>query len=329
MTRRLIIFILAVILATPLPAQAQAAERDWVTHQWDAMGTRATLTFWPPQKTRADVLIQSVEEEFERINQRFSPWIENSELSQVNRLAYQQAVTVSEEFAAVLERGQHYYQITEQAFDVTFAGVGDLYDYRQGKAPDSKALEQNRGGIGMHNVQFKDSQVRFLHPDTRIDFGGIAKGHAIDQAITLLRAAGVEHAWLGLGGDSRLLGDRRGRLWQVGIRHPRNPDETALMLPAADIAISTSGDYERYFIDGDGQRLHHILDPASGRPARGLVSVTVMTSRGMDADALSTGLFVMGPKEGMALANRLEGVSAIMIDEGGQVSYSRDLMPPD
>lgn len=328
---RVPVFLVAALAASLLPAQAsaQVPAQDWVTDQWDVMGTRATLTLWPPADGNAETLVDLVRDEFEHINRRFSPWLEESELSRLNRLGHREPVQVSDEFIELLEHARRYHALTDGAFDITFASVGRLYDYRAGQAPDSERLQQTSSGIGMEHVVWRKNHVRLSHPQTRLDFGGIAKGHAIDRAIMLLRDAGVEHAWLSLGGDSYVLGDRRGRLWQVGIRHPRNPEGTALTLPAEDIAISTSGDYERFFIDEDGNRVHHILDPGSGRPAGELVSVTVMTQRGVDADALSTGLFVMGIERGMALANTLEDVSVIMIGKDGEVRYSDDLLSSD
>jgi thiamine biosynthesis lipoprotein len=171
-------------------------------------------------------------------------------------------------------------------------------------------------------------RVRFSEPGMRIDLGGIAKGHAIDRCIALLRERGIKHAWMSLGGDSYVLGDRGGRPWHVGIRHPRSREDVALTLPVADVAVSTSGDYERFFIR-DGERIHHIINPGTGRSAGELASTTVIAERGVDADALSTSLFVMGIEAGMALANELEDVSAIMIGLDGRVHYSDDLSSGD
>jgi thiamine biosynthesis lipoprotein len=158
----------------------------------------------------------------------------------------------------------------------------------------------------------------------QIDLGGIAKGYAIDRAVAILQSHHIDNAYLSLGGDSYVLGQRNDRLWQVGIRHPRDSKAVAITLPLTDIAVSTSGDYERFFVR-DGEHIHHILNPRTGKPAGEVMSVTVLAQRGIDADALSTTIFVMGVEQGLALANRLPDVSAIIIDRRGKVHYSEDL----
>lgn len=308
------------------------AYSEWVSTQWDVMGTRATLEFWrdtpPTGASSEDPLVRAVQAEFQRLNDLLSPWQESSELARVNAQAAQQPVTISAEFMQLLKRSEHYFRLTDGAFDISFASAGVLYDYRAGKAPDGAQLAEARALIGFRYIRLDGNRVSFTREGVRIDLGGIAKGYAIDQAVALLRTHGIHHAYISLGGDSYVLGDRRGRDWQVGIRHPRNGDAVAMRLPLSDTAVSTSGDYERFFIR-DGQRIHHIINPGTGRSSEGLVSVTVLAPAGIDADALSTSVFVMGKENGLALVNRLENVSAIVIDANGQVAYSNDLVSPE
>lgn len=288
------------------------------------MGTRAQVEYLAVDQGDP---VPALKAELERINLLLSPWVEDSQLARVNREAADRPVTISPEFHQLLEKAAHFHELSGGAFDITFASAGHLYDYRNGEAPDADTLEDATRRIDQNDLMLlPDHRVRFQRQGMRIDLGGIAKGHAIDRCITLLRERGIEHAWMSLGGDSYVLGDRGGRPWQVGIRHPRSREEVALSLPVSDVAVSTSGDYERFFIL-DGKRVHHIIDPGSGKSAGELASVTVITDRGVDADALSTSLFVMGREKGLALANRLPGVSAIMIDLDGRVHYSADLSP--
>ncbi|MEM1434732.1 MAG: FAD:protein FMN transferase, partial [Pseudomonadota bacterium] len=177
------------------------------------------------------------------------------------------------------------------------------------------------------HIEIDGSRVRYRHPATYVDLGGIAKGFAVDRAIALLEARGITEAAVSAGGDSRILGDRRGQPWVVGVRHPRRAGEYALKLPLADTAVSTSGDYERFF-ERDGERVHHILDPSSGRSARGALSVTIVGSETLLTDALSTSVFVLGARSGIDLIDRLPGVDAIVIDAEGRVHYSAGLMDP-
>lgn len=310
---------------------------QWLQAEWDVMGTRATLELWlEPADGHANVqgdafkhpAVRAVRAEFERLNQLLSPWIVDSELALVNANAANKNVAISSEFKSLLQRSRWYFDKTQGAFDITFASAGNLYDYRKGVQPDKAALESVAPAIGLDQVSVNNEGVTFSDAATRIDLGGIAKGYAIDQAIALLKTFSIKHAYIGLGGDSYVLGDRKGRPWQVGIRHPRDDNAVALTLPVRDIAISTSGDYERYFIRG-GERIHHIINPNTGRSSSLLVSVTVLAEKGIDADALSTSVFVMGPEKGLALINNLDGVSAILITPQGDVLYSDDLISAD
>jgi thiamine biosynthesis lipoprotein len=313
--------LLALLLCLPLPVQAQ-----WHSDSWDSMGTRATLEFWQQsgQSNQSEKIIAAIHTEFNRIEQRFSPWIESSELSSFNRLPADQHMSASDELQFLLARAQHYSNISGGAFDITFAGAGQLYDYRAAQAPNDAEL--GKTVIGMQHIKLKSTgSLSKDNAAVRIDLGGIAKGYAIDRAIAILRNHNIDSAYLSLGGDSYVLGQRGGRLWQVGIRHPRDNQAIAITLPLTDTAVSTSGDYERFFLR-DGEHIHHILNPRTGKPAGEVMSVTVLTERGIDADALSTTLFVMGIEKGLALANSLNNVSAIIIDRSGKVHYSDDLI---
>ncbi|MCG8392239.1 MAG: FAD:protein FMN transferase [Pseudomonadales bacterium] len=317
----------SVLLATFFLLLSLPLHADWQQHDWDVMGTRASVTLWSEQD--ATPLFHKLEQEMERLNRLLSPWVESSELARLNREAHHSPQPVSAEFYHLLEQSLAYYQLTDGAFDITFASAGHLYDYREGKAPDAKTLEDATRHIGANRIELlPDNRVRFSDTGTRIDLGGIAKGYAIDRGIALLKDNGIEHAWLSLGGDSYVLGDHRGRPWEVGIQHPRNRQDIAMRLPMADLAMSTSGDYQRYFIQ-DGRRIHHILSPTTGKSVDGLASVTVLCDNSIDADALSTSVFVLGVEKGLALINRLPDTSAIIIDRDGNVFYSEDLTAPE
>jgi thiamine biosynthesis lipoprotein len=163
----------------------------------------------------------------------------------------------------------------------------------------------------------------------RLDLGGIAKGYAVDRGIDILKSFGIRHARLSAGGDMRLLGDKQGKPWIVGVRDPRSEDRNALVMPLSDVAVSTSGDYERFFFDDAGKRVHHILSPATGKPAKGVQSVTILGPDALTTDGLSTAVFVLGSAKGLELINRLDGIDAVIIDELRQVHYSDGLMPPE
>ena len=158
----------------------------------------------------------------------------------------------------------------------------------------------------------------------RIDLGGIAKGYAVDNCIAILQGLGIRNALVTAGGDSRLIGDRWGRPWTIGIRDPRRENGVIALLPLVDVAVSTSGDYERYF-EENGIRYHHIIDPKSGDSARELQSVTIIGPDATTTDALSTSVFVLGLAKGLELVNRLPNIDAILVDSAGSMHYSEGL----
>jgi len=149
----------------------------------------------------------------------------------------------------------------------------------------------------------------------------------VDRGIELLKARGFGHAMVNSGGDTRVMGDREGKPWMIGIRHPDRKDEVVLRMPLEDAAFSTSGDYERFFEEG-GVRYHHILDPKTGRSPHAVRSVTIIASNATRTDGLSKTVFILGPEKGLAFINSLPDADAIVIAADGKVSYSKGLQPP-
>ena len=203
-------------------------------------------------------------------------------------------------------------------------------NFREHQRPDDATVKSELEKIDFRYIQLDDATrtVRFAREGVRINLGGIAKGYVVEQGIRILRTKGIENAIVTAGGDSRLLGDRRGRPWMVGIRDPRKDGEVAISVPLQDEAISTSGDYERYF-DEDGVRYHHIIHPGSGTPASGVHSATVFGPDAVTTDALSTSVFVMGVDKGLRMIASLADYESIVIDAKGQVFFSDGLQQPD
>ncbi len=304
---------------------SHAALAQWHRQAFHTLGTQAYIEFWAEQQD-AQKLIADVQAEFERINQLMSPYISSSELSILNRQAATAPVQVSAELYQLLRQAREVSVLSNGAFDITFASVGFYYDYRAGKRPDSAVLQSSRQYVNYQSVELlAGNKVRFAQPGVKIDLGGIAKGYAVEQAMAIIAATGIQHAQLTAGGDSRLLGDKRGKPWLVGIKHPRQDDKYAARLPLENTAVSTSGDYERYFIE-DGVRYHHILDPKTGLSATGLLSVTVIGADSSRTDALSTTLFVLGLQQGMQLIEKIAGYEAIFIDAEHKLYFSSGLV---
>jgi len=172
----------------------------------------------------------------------------------------------------------------------------------------------------------KTGTVRYSQPGVRIDLGGIAKGYAVDCGIRILQRHGIRHALVQAGGDSRIIGDRFGKPWIVGIRHPDRKEEIIARLPLVDTAISTSGDYERYF-DENGTRYHHIIDPHTGHSASQVRSATILASSATRSDGLSKTAFVLGAEAALKIYERLGDVEAILVRPDGKVLYTKGLEP--
>jgi thiamine biosynthesis lipoprotein len=315
--------LLAVLL---FPALARA---EWHYREEAIMGTRVAVELWSEDAALAQRAMDEVIAEMRRTDELMSTYKPESQLSQVNAHAHERPVQVDADIVEVVARALEMSRLSGGAFDITYASVGYLYDFRAHQRPSDQQITAALPGVDYRQVQVdRDARtIRFLRPGVRIDLGGIAKGYAVDRSIERLRGLGIEHAMVNAGGDTRLLGDRRGKPWVVGIRDPRNEGRMVTRLPLEEEAISTSGDYERYF-EEDGVRYHHILVPGTGRSARGVRSATVIGADATLTDALSTTVFVLGVEHGMQLIAQLPGVEAVVVDDQGRIYYSDGLAQP-
>lgn len=320
--------LLRVLPLLPVLLGAASAHAEWHAREEAIMGTRVAVELWADDVALAARAMQAVIDEMHRTDRLMSTYKPESQLSQVNAHAHERPVRVDADILDVVERGLEMSRLSGGAFDITYASVGYLYDYRAHQRPSEAQIADALPGVDWRQVQVDRAAgtIRFLRPGVRIDLGGIAKGYAVDRSVERLRALGIRHAMVNAGGDTRLLGDRRGKPWVVGIRDPRNEGRMVTRLPLADEAISTSGDYERYF-EEDGVRYHHILEPGTGRPAREVRSATVLGADATLTDALSTAVFVLGVARGMELIARLPGVEAVVVDAEGRIFYSDGLAP--
>ena len=319
-------FFLAVTL---LLATIGSARADWHAREEPIMGTRIAVEVWHADAAAAEAAIDAVIAEMHRIDSLMSTYKPESQVSQVNREAAAGPVKVDPELARLVARALEFSRMSGGAFDITYASVGYLYDYRAGKHPTDAEIAAALPAINWRHVvvDLSGSTIRFLEPGVRIDLGGIAKGHAVDSCIALLEARGISNATVTAGGDSRILGDRRGRPWIVGIRHPDDRERVIARIPLEDAAISTSGDYERFF-DEDGVRYHHIIDPKTGKSPHGVRSVTIIAPTSTLAEGLTKSVFILGPERGMALVAGQADVDAVVVTAEGKVLYSSGLAAP-
>ncbi len=311
-------------------AVALPARGEWYGDQGDVMGTRVSVDVWHQDPAEGRSAVAAVMAEYRRIDELMSTYKPSSEMSAINAGAAHGPMSIGAELFKLIEQALELSRITDGAFDITYESVGYLYDFRQRRRPGSDAINARLAAIDYRHVKLDSAAgtIRFAHPDVRLNLGGIAKGYAVERGAQIVASRGVRHALLNAGGDTRVLGDRRGQPWMVGVRAPRDGQRMLTRLPLVDEAISTSGDYERFF-EEDGRRYHHIINPASGAPTQGIQSVTVIGPDATMTDALSTSVFVMGLEAGMALLGRLPDYEGVVIDERGRLYYSAGLAAPD
>jgi FAD:protein FMN transferase len=305
------------------------ARAEWITQSENIMGTRCSVELWSEDRAKGEAAIASVFADMHRIDRLMSTWKEDTEISLVNREAGKHPVKVSQELFQLLQVSVEYSELSHGAFDITYASVGYLYDFKKGVHPDSKAIDAALPGINYRHMKLdpQATTVFFTRPGMRIDLGGIAKGYSVDRGIEILQKQGITRAMVNAGGDTRIIGDRFGKPWVVGVRDPDHEGKVFLRLPLTDAAFSTSGDYERYF-DEDGKRFHHIIDPKTGDSARKCRSVTVISGTATRTDGLTKSVFIMGPEEGIKFINTLPDVDAVAVAPDGKVYYSKGLAPP-
>ena len=321
----------AALVLMSLPAVA-----GWHGDTQNIMGTVVNVSLWLDDDIKAEEAVAAVMADMRRIDEQYSPFKPTSELSRVNDLAPKASAAhplpISAELVSIIQKADHYSRLSNGAFDITFASLARYYDYRKGLKPTDAQFKELLPQINYTFIHLdaKANTVYFDHPKVYIDLGGIAKGFAVDRGAEILQKYGVVHANISAGGDSRVMGDKFGKPWLVGIRNPRAQDKNAvaITLPLENCAISTSGDYERFFIDKDGQRVHHIVNPRTGKSPHGIMSVSVIGPQGFDTDPLTKTIFIMGPEKGLALINSLPGFDAVVITEAGKVLYSQGLTPP-
>jgi thiamine biosynthesis lipoprotein len=311
---------------TPASFPLIAEQGSWFSRDETIMGTAIRVELWSQERAAAEAAMNAVMEQMHQVDRTMSPHKPESELSRINRDAAVKAVPLSAEMYGLLQRSLEFSRLSDGAFDITFASAGHLYDYRERVRPSAEALAEARGAIGYEGLLLDPHSrtVRFARPGMRIDLGGFAKGYAVDRGAAILRSRGVRNAIVTAGGDSHIVGDRRGRPWTIGVRDPRRPGELAAVLPLVDVAVSTSGDYERYFEEG-GVRYHHVLDPRTGASATTVQSVTIIAADGLTSEALSKSVFVLGVDKGMQLIQSYKGVDAVVVDAQGVLHYSSGL----
>ena len=288
------------------------------------MGATLRVAAWTADAGRARAAIEAVFAEFERLESLMSVWRDGSDIRRLNEAAGRRPVPVSPEVREVLAIARQMSEWTGGKFDVTFAALSDLWKFdhdQDNRIPDAAEVQARLPLIDYRALEVDDrAGTAFLRREgMRAHLGGIGKGYAIDRAAAMLRARGFRDFLIQAGGDMYVGGLNNDRPWRLGIQDPRGPaGRTFALIDLSDGTFSTSGDYERAFVK-DGRRYHHIIDPRTGEPAGGCRSVTIVADRAVIADGLSTGIFLLGPDEGMKLVRRLPHVDAVIVTAANQV----------
>ena len=276
------------------------------------MGTLVRVKVFAPDTSRGWTAIEEAFAEISRIEAAMAA-TGAGELARINGEAGSGWVSLSDGLAAVIQRSLHFSRATGGAFDITIGPVEALWGFSSDKlgVPSAEAIASKLSWVGYQNLEIEGKRLR-LKSGMKLNLGGAAKGYAVDRAVQILSSNEIESALVEAGGDIRFIGTKPGgRAWRIAVQHPRHKDRLILINELGLPAVATSGDYERFF-EREGIRYHHILDPETGRPASTTVSTTVWASTTLDADILSTAVFVMGPERGMDWIERTEGTEALI-----------------
>jgi thiamine biosynthesis lipoprotein len=287
------------------------------------MDTLVTITVVSRTPQDAEAAIDAGFDEIRRLEGLLSFWTEESEIARVNRAAGSAPVEVSSETLEIIEKSVFVSDKTGGAFDATIGPVIRLWDFRKKVMPDARSIRKalQKVDYRMMRTNISTGTAYLGNEHMSVDTGGIAKGYAADRAVEKLKALGISSGLVAIAGDIRGFGRKPdGRAWTIGIRSPRggvDTDEVMATIELSDEAVSTSGDYERFFIR-EGMRYHHILNPKTGYPATESISVTVVAPEAVLTDGFSTGVFVMGPKKGVQLLEAL-GYEGIIMGRNGKI----------
>ncbi len=297
-------------------AARRADEAKIISDSRFLMDTLVTIKAWGDEAEPIQGLLDAAFEEIERLEGVMSKKRRDSEVSRINEGASGEWVPMSADVTAVLGRALFFSRLSDGACDVTIGPVMRLWGFATATphVPDKDEIASALDLIGADKIEVTEGKVRFLKENMALDLGAIAKGYAVDRAVRILERGGASGGLVEAGGDLRFFGTKPGkRRWRIALAHPR---KAGTLIEIGEIplhSVATSGDYERFF-EADGKRYHHLLDPRTGYPARKAISATVWARTCMDADMLSTTLFVMGP-DGIAWIEGLDEVEGWVIYE--------------
>ena len=313
----------ACLISIALPA-CNKGNPEPVVRQSTAMNTFLTATIYDPGETPAvaNAWIDSAFQEIDRVERMATDYDSTSQIGRINAGAGVESVAVSAELVGLLRRALHFGEVSGHAFDVAVGPIVKTWNFLSPRphTPTADTIKALLPLINSALISIDGDKVFLAKKGMGIDLGGIAKGYAVDRSVEILRRGGFERFIVDLGGNlgvywngTRMLDST---VAEILIRHPRKDGEFYGKFMTGTSGVSTSGDYQRFFIE-DGVRYHHIIDPSTGYPARGLVSVTVLAPDATSADAISTLVFVLGRAQGMEFIRNAHDVEALIVYQSG------------
>ncbi|MCJ7467860.1 MAG: FAD:protein FMN transferase [Maribacter sp.] len=293
------------------------------------MGSRFDITIVAKDTVSANSYIDEAISEITRIEKLISSWDPNSQTSEINRMAGIVPVKVDPELFELIERAKQISKITDGAFDISFASIDKVwhFDGRMTQKPTAEEIANSVAKIGYQNILLdKEKQTVFLKlPGMKIGFGALGKGYAADKVRVMLKAKGVPAGIINASGDLTTWGKQPdGTDWMVGITNPLNKNKVFSWFPVVDAAVATSGNYEK-FVEFDGVKYSHIIDPRTGYPSTGLVSVTIFAKSAELCDALATSVFITGTETGLNIIDQIKGVECIIVDDHNTIHTSKNI----
>ncbi|UII22330.1 FAD:protein FMN transferase [Fulvivirga ligni] len=319
-------FIILLLLFTSLSSQAQNQAHKKVLK---LMGSRFEITAVSDDEALAWESINACIEEVTRIEKVISSWDENSQTSKINRDAGIAPVVVDKELFDLIARAKKISDLTNGAFDISYASVDKIWKF-DGSVKDLPTAEEVAQSVSKINYQniilnYDDHSVFLKEAGMKIGFGAIGKGYAANRGREIMRSMGIKSGIVNASGDLLTWGkEADGSDWTIGIADPKNKTHVLGWLNVGEMAVVTSGNYEK-FIDINGKRYSHIIDPRTGYPVQGLKSVTIICPNAELSDALATSVFVLGKEKGLALINQLKGIECFLVDDHDELSYSNNL----
>ena len=267
--------------------------------------------------------------EVKRIENLISDWIPTSQISKVNQNAGVVPVKVDKEVYDLVDRATKISKLTSGAFDISYASMDRIwkFDGSMKEMPTEEAIRKSVEKVGYQNIilNSKDTTIFLKNKGMKLGLGGIGQGYIADKIKVLLQEKGCNSGLVNVSGDINTWGKQpNGNTWTVGIVNPMNKNKVFATFPLDDSAVETSGSYEKY-VTFNGKRYSHIIDPRTGYPASGIISVSVFAKQTELADALATGIFVMGVEVGLDLVNQLKGVGCIIVDDKGGIHVSKNI----